>query len=658
MMVIAAPGTNRKICMDGSGSLDLHWLAPHPALRPAIKAAQASLESDAAKSFADLRLLAGHRLDFLTTMQVDRLADAAFRAAPAMWPEIRLAMLGASSMEHLRAPIRVAGARRGLQITPFIGGFGRFRQELIQPDSQLHAFKPDVLLLSLRTADVIERLPLGTTSEQVDAAVAAGVQSLVDLWRIARTEIRAAVIQQTFLNTDYPVFGNFDGAVAASSHSITDRLNRALRDAAAIESVMLLDVALWSAVQGLTPWYDPVRWHHAKQLIAPSAAVFYGDLIGRLLAAMRGLSAKCLVLDLDNTLWGGVIGDDGLNGIVLGQGSGAGEAFIAFQAYAKLLSQRGVILAVCSKNTHEIAEAVFLDHPDMVLKREDIAAFVANWNDKPSNLREIARTLNIGIDSLVFFDDNPAEREIVRQILPEVAVPEVPEDAAHFVSCLAEAGYFEAIAFTEEDRARAGQYRANSERSQVMQSGTDTGAFLTSLDMKMTVAPFTTVDLPRITQLANKSNQFNLTTRRYTHDQMAAFAASATVVTLSFRLVDKFGDNGLIGVLIALPDAADSQVLRIDTWLMSCRVLGRQVEAETINQLYRIARDRGFTTLVADYIPTSKNGLVRDIYARMGFTHIAGDAGSATQWSLPVADFQPTETAIAVDAQFQLQAAE
>jgi FkbH-like protein len=644
--------------MDGSGSLDLHWLIPHPALRPAIKAAQALLDSDPAKSFADLRHLAGHRLDFLMTMQVDRLADAAFRAAPAIWPEIRLAMLGASSVEHLQAPIRVAGARRGLRLTPFIGGFGQFRQELIQPDSQLRAFKPDVILLSLRPQDIVDRLPLGATTEEVDAAVTAGVQGLIDLWRIARAQIGASVIQQTFLNTDYPVFGSFDGAVAASTQSIAEKLNRAIRDAAAAEGVMLLDVAHWSAIHGLPPWYDPVRWHHAKQLIAPTAAVFYGDLVGRLLAAMRGLSSKCLVLDLDNTLWGGVIGDDGLDGIVLGQGSGAGEAFIAFQSYAKLLSQRGVILAVCSKNTHEIAEAAFLEHPDMVLKRVDIAAFVANWNDKPSNLREIARTLNIGLDSLVFFDDNPAERDIVRRTLPEVAVPEVPEDAAHFVACLAEAGYFEAIAFTAEDRARAEQYRANGERSEAMQGGTDIGAFLASLDMKMTVAPFTAVDLPRITQLTNKSNQFNLTTRRYTQDQMAAFAASETAVTFSFRLADKFGDNGLIGVLIALPCDTDPTVLRIDTWLMSCRVLGRQVETETINQLSRVARDRGFAVVRGDYIPTPKNGLVRDIYARMGFTHIAGDAGNATQWSLSVVDFQPTETAIAVDAQFYLQAAE
>ncbi len=644
--------------MDGSGTLELHWLAPHPGLRAGVKSALGSLDNDPAQAFAALRQLAGHRLDFLTTMQLDRLADACFRKVPAAWPEIRLALLGSSSMEHLQASIRVAGARRGLQVTPFLGGFGQFRQELLQPDSAVRAFRPQVILLSLRTTDIIDTLPLGAARQEVDAAIGEAVQDLAALWRVARTEIGATVIQQTFLNTEYPVFGNLDGAVAASPQAIADRLNQAVRDAASAEGVLLLDVAHWAAAQGRTAWFDPVRWHHAKQLIAPSAAVFYGDLVGRLLAAMRGLSAKCLVLDLDNTLWGGVIGDDGLEGIILGQGNGAGEAFVAFQAYAKMLSQRGVILAVCSKNTHEIAEAAFLEHPDMVLKRADIAAFVANWDDKPSNLREIARQLNIGIDSLVFFDDNPAERDIVRQTLPEVAVPEVPEDPAGFIACLADGGYFEAVAFTEEDRARAEQYRANAERSQAVGGGTDIGAFLASLDMRMIAAPFNAVDLPRITQLTNKSNQFNLTTRRYTQDQLAAFAASGTAVTLSFRLIDKFGDNGLIGVIIAVPDETQPGALRIDTWLMSCRVLGRQVETETINQLCRIAGARGFTAIVGDYIPTPKNGLVRDLYQRLGFTQIAGNATESTRWSLSVSDFQPQTTAIAVDARYHLHAAE
>nr|QOL00397.1 hypothetical protein [uncultured organism] len=641
--------------MEQSGSLELHWLPPHPALRAAIRSAQAALQTDPAQAFKDLRLIATHRLDYLATLQVDRLAEAAFKAAPDIWPEIRLALLGSSSAEHLVSPIRVAGARRGLRITPFVGGFGQFRQELMAPGAPLEQFEPQVILLNLRPADIIDTQPLAATRADIDAAVKAAILGLVELWRLARKNHGATVIQQSFLATEYPIFGNLDGAVPGSPSAIVDRLNRDLREAAAAEGVILLDIAAWAAAQGRDFWFDPVRWHHAKQLIAPSASVFYGDLVGRLLGAMRGISGKCLVLDLDNTLWGGVIGDDGMDGIVLGQGSGAGEAFLALQHYAKALSQRGVILAVCSKNTHAVAEAVFLEHPDMILKREDIAAFVANWNDKPSNLREIARQLNIGVDSLVFFDDNPAERDIVRQTLPEVMAPEAPEDPARYVACLADGGYFEAIVFTEEDRARAEQYRGAAARAQSMESGADIGQFLASLDMRMIAAPFTTVDLPRITQLTNKSNQFNLTTRRYTQERMADFAAMTSAVTLSVRLIDRFGDNGLIGVVIALPDAVDPAKLRIDTWLMSCRVLGRQVEEEIINQLCWIAAARGFTALVGEYIPTPKNGLVRDLYQRLGFTHIAGDSAGGALWSLSIGDFKPMPTAIAVELRHYLE---
>jgi len=623
-----------------------------------MRSIQAVLEDDVSQALRDLKLLAGTRLDYIATLQIDRLAQNVFKAGPESWPEIRLALLGTSTLDHLIAPIRVAGARRGLKVTPFIGGFGMFRQELIEPDNDLRRFGPHVVLFDLRANDVVEKLSINSSDSAVDLAITAAVEDLIGLWRLARTQFGATVIQQTFLNTGYPVFGDFDGSVAASPRSIVDRLNMAVRKAAADEDVILLDIAYWSAAQGLAIWFDQARWHHAKQLIAPSAAVFYGDLVGRLLGAIRGLSSKCLVLDLDNTLWGGVIGDDGLDGIVLGQGSGTGEAFVAFQAYAKTLSQRGVILAVCSKNTREIAESAFLEHPEMVLKRDDISAFIANWNDKPSNLREIARMLNIGLDSLVFFDDNPAEREIVRQILPEVSVPEAPEDSAYYIACLAEAGYFEAIAFTEEDRNRVAQYQANTERNKSKHEGRDVKSFLNSLDMKMIAENFNAIDLPRITQLTNKSNQFNLTTRRYTQEDLAAFADSDTAITLSFRLIDKFGDNGLIGVLIALSDVHNRGVLHIDTWLMSCRVLGREVEKEVINQLLNIAAARGYESVIGTYIPTAKNGLVQSLYEQMGFTQIDDDAHANKRWSLSVKTFKPHPTSISVDARYNLQVTE
>jgi FkbH-like protein len=475
---------------------------------------------------------------------------------------------------------------------------------------------------------------------------------------MARTELGATVVQQSCIHTGEPLFGNLDGLVPGAPRAVVDRLNQAMRDAAAREGVLVLDLAHWAERHGRDAWFDPVRWHYAKQLVAPGAAVFYGDLVGRVLAALRGRSSKCLVLDLDNTLWGGVIGDDGLDGIVLGQGNAAGEAFIAFQSYVKRLSERGVILAVCSKNDPAIAEHAFRQHPEMVLKRDDIAAFVANWQDKPSNLREIARALNIGLDSLVFFDDNPAEREIVRQNLPEVAVPEAPAEVTGFSRCVAEGGWFEAVSFTTDDQQRGQQYLANQQRDAASSSATNMADFLASLEMRMLAAPFNRIDLPRIAQLTGKTNQFNVTTRRYSQEQLAAFGADPKAVALSFRLIDRFGDNGLICVLIALPDPADSATLRIDTWLMSCRVLGRQVEQEVINQLCQVARERGFARLIGEYIPTAKNGLVRELYQRVGFERISPEDATATLWSMAVPDDAPYRTFIDVEARYRLEPAE
>jgi len=638
--------------------LDLHWFPSHPDLRGAVARLKSQLITRPEQLAPAVVQLANHRMDYLETLQFNRLAKAALDRTPEGWLQVRLALLGSSSVEHLLPPISIGGIRRRIKITPFVGGFGQYRQELMGPSSELHRFAPDVVAISLQPRDLIDELPLGASREQVDRAIERGIEGLAALWRMARTEFGATVVQQSFIHTGEPLFGNLDGLVPASPRAVTDRLNQAMRDAAASEGVLLLDLAHWAEGHGRDAWFDPVRWHYAKQLVAPGAAVFYGDLVGRILAALRGRSSKCLVLDLDNTLWGGVIGDDGLDGIVLGQGNAAGEAFIAFQAYIKRLSERGVILAVCSKNDPAIAESVFHQHPEMVLKRDDIAAFVANWQDKPTNLREIARALNIGLDSLVFFDDNPAEREIVRQNLPEVAVPEVPAEVTGFSRCLAEGGWFEAISFTAEDQQRGQQYLANKQRDTALSSATNMEDFLASLEMRMLAAPFNKVDLPRITQLTGKTNQFNVTTRRYSQEELAAVAANPVAIALSFRLIDRFGDNGLICVLIAMPDRAEPDALRIDTWLMSCRVLGRQVEEEVINQLSAIARERGFARIIGEYIPTAKNGMVRDLYQRMGFVRVSPDDITTALWSMAVPHAAPHRTFIDVDARYHPQAAE
>ncbi len=352
------------------------------------------------------------------------------------------------------------------------------------------------------------------------------------------------------------------------------------------------------------------------------------------------------MLDLDNTLWGGVIGDDGLEGIVLGQGSAEGEAFVAFQAYARELSRRGIILAVCSKNDIANALEPFEKHPDMILRRDDIACFVANWSDKPANLRAIAEALNIGLDAIVFADDNPMERDLVRRELPMVAVPDLGDDPARYPSILAEGGYFDARAITEEDRARAGLYRDNQAREAWKHSATDMDTYLKGLDMRLVWRPFDRVGLPRIVQLINKSNQFNLTSRRYSEPEALAVMDDPTAFGLQVRLLDRFGDNGVIAIVIGrLRDAGD---LWIDTWLMSCRVLGRQVEPATLNLIQQQAHAMGARRLVGEYIPTRKNGMVREHYQGLGFTVVGRDADGRTITEMAVDVDNPKRTFITI----------
>ena len=373
----------------------------------------------------------------------------------------------------------------------------------------------------------------------------------------------------------------------------------------------------------------------------PQITPFYGDLLGRLLQAQQGQTFKCLVLDLDNTLWGGVIGDDGLEGIVLGQGSALGEAFAAFQGYARDLSERGIILAVCSKNDEKNALEPFEKHPDMVLKKGDIACFAASWQDKAAAIRGIADQLRIGLDSLVFADDNPFERNIVRRELPMVAVPELPEDPALYATALADAGYFEAVHLTAEDLQRSQQYQANLQREHTKASTTDLTGYLESLNMELRWGRFDRIGHQRIVQLINKTNQFNLTTRRYTDEEVAKVIGDPNVLSLQLRLLDRFGDNGVIALVIGRPLPC-AVAIEIDTWLMSCRVLGRQVEQATLNLIAAEARRLGAESLIGRYLPTAKNGMVADHFAKLGFS--ACEWEDSTRWKLNLKDFVPVPT--------------
>jgi FkbH-like protein len=630
-----------------SRSPNMSWLPTPRDFRGQLRAALDNAKP--AASLADLASLARHRLGVLETFQLDRALDRlGLREAPG-FPSIRFALLASSTVDHLASAIRVAGLRRRLLIDVYSGAYAQYRQELLDPTSSLHRFAPQAILFALTAREAIASVPLTADAAQVDDVIARVIGELRSFWRKAREFGNGAIIQQTFLDVADPVFGSYDRLVPGAPSRIIARLNDRVCEAAAQDGVLLLDIARASERDGLNAWFDVGQWLHAKIEIAPQAAALYGDMAVRILAAQRGLSKKCLVLDLDNTLWGGVIGDDGLDGIVLGEGSAVGEAHLALQRYAKQLKERGVILAVCSKNDPKIAEAAFHDHPEMLLRRADIAAFMANWQDKTENLKAIAARLNIGVDSLVFVDDNPVERARIRESLPMVAVPELPADVAQYVRCLAEAGYFEAVAFTSEDRDRAQQYAENAQREMLLESAQSLDEFLRGLKMSVVFGPFMSVDHARIVQLINKTNQFNTTTRRYTSEEITNLSNQPGALTLQFRLLDRIGENGLVSTMILRRAPGQNDVLEIENWVMSCRVFGRQLEVEAMNIAVEAARFRGERGLVADYFPTSKNGVISELYPSLGFVAVDGPppGNGTTRWYLDLAEYDTRQTHIA-----------
>jgi FkbH-like protein len=630
--------------------LTMTWLPIAPDFRVDLGAALKS--PDPTDRLEKLASLAQYRLGYLETLQLDRALGRLTLEPPPDFATVRLAVLSSSTVNHLLPAIRVAGLRRRLLIDVHTGTYGQYRQDLLDVDSLLHKFAPQFVLFSITARDTIAGVPLMATGDEVNKRIARSIDELRLLWRKAREAFNAAIIQQTFLDISEPVFGSYDRLVFGAPTQVINQLNDQLSKAAAQDRALLLDVARASERDGIDAWFDTGSWLHGKLEIAPAAAVPFGEMVARIVAAQRGLSKKCLVFDLDNTLWGGVIGDDGLEGLVLGQGSAAGEAHLALQRYAKQLKERGVILAVCSKNDPAIAEAAFRDHSEMLLRRADVSAFLANWNDKAENLRAIATQLNIGLDSLVFVDDNPVERARIRQALPMVAVPELPKDIAHYVRCLADAGYFEAVTFTAEDRQRTEQYAANAERYAFSKASESMEDFLRGLQMSVVFGRFRAADLVRVTQLFNKTNQFNTTTRRYTSEEVVNLAAAQQTMTLQFRLIDKYGDNGLVSAMILQPDPKLPEVLDIDNWVMSCRVFGRQLEFEALNIAVEQARRRGIKAFRGAYIPTSKNGVISELYPSLGFSPVNGTPrNGATCWLLDLSEYTTGSTHISRSAE-------
>jgi FkbH-like protein len=623
---------------------DLHWLPTMDNWRQKLKEVPADPPTAWDKAVA----LANVRLNFVLTNALDETVRRTLPEGPAALPtkKVRLAVLGSSTLTHLLPAIRVAGLRRGIWIETYENDYGQYLQELSDSDSELHAFKPTAVLLALDAYHLTAGVTAALDAEGAAAALEETKSRLRETWQLAREAFRCPIIQQAVLPVHLSVLGNNEHRLPGSRGYFVTRLNEAIREMADEHGVDVLAVDERAARDGIGKWHDAGLWHRSKQEVTPAAGPLYGDLVGRWLAAKQGRSFKCLVMDLDNTLWGGVIGDDGLEGIALGQGSPLGEAYVAFQDYARELSRRGIILAVCSKNDEANAVEPFEKHPDMVLKRGDIASFVANWSNKADNIRSIAAELNIGVDSLVFIDDNPFERNLVRQELPMVAVPEVSDDPTGYPVALADAGYFEGLSITDEDRERTSQYQGNKARDALKASVTDLPAYLRGLEMQLIWKRFDKIGLQRITQLINKSNQFNLTTKRYTEEDVIAVMADPDAFGLQLRLTDRFGDNGIIAIIIGRLQADGD--LYIDTWLMSCRVLGRQVEPTTLNLIAQEARKLGAKRLVGEYIPTKKNGMVKDHYAKLGFMVMETDPAGGNRNIQDLVSFTPADTFIHV----------
>jgi len=554
--------------------------------------------------------------------------------------KVRIALLSDAATQQFVPLLRTLLHRHGVDAAIYEGPFDGIQLEALNPHSGLYRFQPDFIVL-LNSVQAL-RAAFSHRSGDASAFFEEKTRGIVEVWDTIQQHTTATLVQSTFAMPYERHFGNFDQKVPGSLYSVAAALNAYIaQQVRSRAGILINDVESIASWVGRRHWFDERFWDMAKSFCALPQLPLVAKNIVDIVMASRGRVAKCVVLDLDNTLWGGVIGDDGVDGILL-SAHGDGEAFYRLQAYLKELSNRGILLAVCSKNEMDAAVLPFDKHPDMLLRRSDITVFTANWNDKADNIRKIRDVLNIGFDSMVFLDDNPFERDLVRGVLPDVIVPELPEDPADYVRAISELNLFETTSFSGEDLKRAELYRVEAERREAQAAYANAEDFLRSLEMRIVVARFDPFHLPRIAQLIQRSNQFNLTTHRYTEAECEALMNNPEVLPLYAKLSDRLGDHGLIGVIVLEPRGNE---LVIRDWLMSCRVLARGVEQYLMNMVVEEARQRGLASVRGEYIRTAKNQMVEGFFAQFGFVQTGGDADHAS-WLLNSSAYQLRETFI------------
>jgi FkbH-like protein len=561
---------------------------------------------------------------------------------------LRIAVLGGTTSAEFVAFAEIFLLQRGIQPVFWQCEYRQHYEAAVLDSEALVRFKPDLVYVLTHSVNILHAPQVGADEAGLQQGLDAQMDQLRQIWSAIEAKLGCQVIQNNFDPFPSASLGNLDAIAPGGRQRMVNELNVALvREANQKSNLTLLDVHGLASRLGWTQWFDRKRWFAYKIWTSPEASIELAKAFCAQVLALSGQAKKCLVLDLDNTLWGGVIGDDGVHGISLGQESAVGEAHIAFQQYCLDLKRRGIVLAVSSKND-EANALQGLEHPDSVLKREDFAVFFANWNPKHENIRAIAKALNLGLDSLVFADDNPVERDLVRSQLPMVAVPELGDDVTRFIEVLESNRYFESVGLSAEDAKRATLYTENAQRAQAETGFASYGDFLQSLDMKAEISPMSDRYLERIVQLVNKTNQFNVTTKRYTVAQMLGIHADPDSLCLYGRLVDKFGDNGLISVVIGQRQA---EVFDIALWVMSCRVLKREMELAMLDELVAHARRMGASALQGSYIPSPKNAMVESLFRDLGFRRLDDTSTENTvQWRLELDQYVRKNTHILVSA--------
>ncbi|MCR5689476.1 MAG: HAD-IIIC family phosphatase [Clostridiales bacterium] len=553
------------------------------------------------------------------------------------FPEKRIAVLGGSTTNEIADQLELFLLNDGIKPVLYQSDYAQFWQDAVFGNEELDAFRPDVVFIHTNWRNIPEFPKISSTREEADILLENTFGRFAAMWDALAERYKCPIIQNNIDRPAWRLLGNSDISDHRGKTNFIMRLNQKLYSYADSHKAFYVnDIDYLAASYGLDAWSDPQYWHMYKYSLCLDAIPHLAKSVADIIKSIYGRNKKVIVCDLDNTLWGGVVGDDGVEGIQIGPEVPVGQIYQEFQQYLRELKSIGVLLAVDSKNDSENAIAG-LNHPDCVLKPDDFASIKANWENKARNISEIATELNLGMDSFVFLDDNPAEREMIRQTDSAVAVP-VMDRVEDYIRAVDGGGYFEVTSLSNDDLARAEMYKANAERVQLEKSSVSYEDYLKSLDMKATIRRFEPIYVQRIAQLTNKSNQFNLTTLRCSESDIENMRISEDFVCLYGKLTDKFGDNGVVSVISG---QIENKELHMKLWLMSCRVLKRGMEDAMLDALVSDAKEKDLERVIGYYYPTAKNGMVKDFYQRMGFSLVSSDGMGNSVWRLALDSYEP-----------------